>query len=215
MIFTSSTSELLTGRTKCLRKKSCCLISRPPAVLPPQEVRDASVAAAKRLNELGVEISMRKDIFDRVVAFRDANGPDFEGLSHEQKRFVEKEVILGKRNGEGGREKKKYNRYLDKGGRSLKKRGGIFSAAPQGLHLDEKTREEVKAVKKKISDLCTTYVSNLNEDTTFLEFTREELAGVPEDLVESFEKVINFFLSDPYCSGNASGYYPFFFFTEA
>ena len=32
-------------------------------------------------------------------------------------------------------------------------------------------------------------MSNLNEDTTFLEFTEEELAGVPKDLVGTFEKV--------------------------
>ncbi len=55
--------------------------------------------------------------------------------------------------------------------------------------MDEKTREEVKAIKKRISDLGTTYMSNLNEDTTYREFTKEELAGVPEDLVDSFEKV--------------------------
>ncbi len=42
---------------------------------------------------------MRKDIFDRVCAFQKAFGPDYEGLSDEQRRFVEKEVVLGKRNG--------------------------------------------------------------------------------------------------------------------
>ena len=62
-------------------------------------MRDASLAASKRLSELDVEISMRKDIFDRVCAFQKAFGPDYEGLSDEQRRFVEKEVVLGKRNG--------------------------------------------------------------------------------------------------------------------
>ena len=54
---------------------------------------------------------------------------------------------------------------------------------------NESVRDSVKTVKKRISDLCTTYSSNLNEDTTELLFEREELAGVPEDLVNSFEKV--------------------------
>ena len=58
-----------------------------------------------------------------------------------------------------------------------------------GLHLDEKTREEVKKIKKEISDLGTNFGSNLNEDTTYVLFTEDELKGVPEDLVKSFEKV--------------------------
>ncbi len=42
----------------------------------------------------------------------------------------------------------------------------------------------------KISDLGTTFSSNLNEENTVLTFKAEELAGVPQDLVDSFEKVI-------------------------
>ena len=58
-----------------------------------------------------------------------------------------------------------------------------------GLHLEEGTRDEVKKIKKEISNLGTTFGSNLNEDTTFLHFTEDELKGVPEDLVKSFERV--------------------------
>lgn len=121
---------------------------------PSKEVRKASVEAAKRINDAAVEISMRKDVFDRVVAFKDNVG--YEGLSEEQKRFVEKEIVKGKRN---------------------------------GFHLPEKTRGEITTVKKSISQLATQYSYNLNEDDTTLTFTREELAGVPDDLVDSFDKV--------------------------
>ena len=55
--------------------------------------------------------------------------------------------------------------------------------------MDKKTRDAIKSIKKEISDLGTSFGSNLNEDTTFLYFTEEELKGVPEDLVKSFEKV--------------------------
>ena len=55
--------------------------------------------------------------------------------------------------------------------------------------MDEKTRDEVKKIKKEISDLGTTFGSNLNEDTTYLYFSEDELKGVPEDLIKSFEKV--------------------------
>ena len=62
-----------------------------------QETREASVEASKKLREFGVEISMRKDLFDLVVAFNERGG--CEGLTAEQKRFVEREIRSGKRNG--------------------------------------------------------------------------------------------------------------------
>jgi Zn-dependent oligopeptidase len=58
-----------------------------------------------------------------------------------------------------------------------------------GLQLDEETRNEVKRIKMKISELGTKFGSNLNEENTVLEFSVDELAGVPQDLVDSFEKV--------------------------
>ena len=126
----------------------------PQHAVTNKALRDASVAAAKKLNAFNVEIAMRKDVFDNLNAFSSKKGM-MDKLSPEQKRFVEKDIVDGKRN---------------------------------GLHLDEKTREEIKKIKKEISDLGTTFGSNLNEDTTFLCFTEDELKGVPEDLVKSFEK---------------------------
>ena len=58
-----------------------------------------------------------------------------------------------------------------------------------GLHLDEAKRDEIKQVKKRISELATNFTSNMNEDNSFLELTDEELGGVPADLVQSFERV--------------------------
>jgi len=72
-----------------------------------------------------------------------------------------------------------YRRMVDK---------TIVEGKRNGLHLDEDTRNQVKAVKTKISELQTSYSSNLNEENTCLYFSKDELAGVPEDLVESFEK---------------------------
>jgi Zn-dependent oligopeptidase len=59
--------------------------------------------------------------------------------------------------------------------------------------LDEETRNEVKRIKMKISELGTKFGSNLNEENTILEFAVDELTGVPQDLVDSFEKVSNYF----------------------
>ena len=64
-----------------------------------------------------------------------------------------------------------------------------YTIYSKGLHLEEETREAVKKIKKEISDLGTNFGSNLNEDTTYVLFTEEELKGVPEDLIKSFEKV--------------------------
>ena len=126
----------------------------PQHAVSNKALRDANVAAAKKLNAFNVEIAMRKYVFDNLNAFS-LKQDMMDKLSPEQKRFVEKDIVVGKRN---------------------------------GLHLDEKTREEIKKIKKEISDLGTTFGSNLNEDTTFLCFTEDELKGVPEDLVKSFEK---------------------------
>ena len=119
-----------------------------------KEVRDASVESSKKLNQFSVEMSMNKKIFDNICHFKAKFGTDT--LTAEQTRFLEREIINGKRN---------------------------------GLHLDEAKREQMKAVMKRITELGTNFSSNLGEDTTFLEFTKEELVGVPDDLVNSFEKV--------------------------
>lgn len=124
-------------------------------VSPDKAIRDASVAAEKKLSAFGVEISMKKDLFDNVCTFKEKIGLD--GLTEEQKRWVEKTIIAGRRS---------------------------------GLHLGKETRDAITAIKKKIADLGTQFSFNLNEDTSHVYFTVEELEGVPQDLIDSLEKVI-------------------------
>jgi thimet oligopeptidase len=48
-----------------------------------------------------------------------------------------------------------------------------------GLHLDDEKYNEVKTKLKDLSELCTKYQNNLNEDVTSFEFLKDEIPGMP------------------------------------
>ena len=73
------------------------VITFPQHVVTDKALRDASVEADKKLSKFGVDLCMKKELFDNVCAFKERFGTD--KLSSEEKRWVEKEIIQGKRNG--------------------------------------------------------------------------------------------------------------------
>uniref|UniRef100_A0AAY4EUW3 Peptidase M3A/M3B catalytic domain-containing protein n=1 Tax=Denticeps clupeoides TaxID=299321 RepID=A0AAY4EUW3_9TELE len=97
------------------------MLDFPQHVSPCKEVRTASTEADKKLSEFDVEMSMREDVYQRIVALEKPRGMDF--------------------------------------------------TFPKRLR----------------SNLCIDFNKHLNEDTTSLSFSREELGGLAEDFLNSLE----------------------------
>ncbi|TRY92582.1 hypothetical protein DNTS_020499 [Danionella cerebrum] len=68
----------------------------PQYVSPCKEVRQASTEADKRLSDFDVEVSMREDVFQRLLALQEKQSSD---LLPESQRFLGRLLKLGKRNG--------------------------------------------------------------------------------------------------------------------
>ncbi|CAE6466814.1 unnamed protein product [Rhizoctonia solani] len=65
----------------------------------------------------------------------------------------------------------------------------ILDGKRAGLALPEDKREELKKLKKELSVICTDFGRNFNEEKGTIAFTREELKGVPEDVINGYTAV--------------------------
>ena len=62
-----------------------------------KSVREASTKAEKQINDLTIDLSLRKDINQNVKVF--SQSVEAMNMNYEQKRFVQKVLKDGKRNG--------------------------------------------------------------------------------------------------------------------
>ncbi|VEU19758.1 DEKNAAC100070 [Brettanomyces naardenensis] len=58
-----------------------------------------------------------------------------------------------------------------------------------GLGLPAETRAKVKELQQKLAELSLEFSKNLGENTEYILLTKDQLAGVPADVVSQFEKV--------------------------
>ncbi|KAM7198400.1 hypothetical protein V8F20_006161 [Naviculisporaceae sp. PSN 640] len=137
-------------------------------------LRDASTEAEKIMDEFGIECSMREDVFRLVDAVYQSSGLAASKEANAE-RLIDEALAksAGLENVESGRLLEKERKHYIKNG--------------LGLPVGEK-RDRFKEIKKRLSQIQIAFQKNLNEENGGLWFTKEQLDGVPEDVLVNLEK---------------------------
>lgn len=124
-------------------------------------LREASTEASKLLSEFNIECDMREDVFKIVEAVYQANGGT-EGLKDAKELDPESARLL----------EMQYKSYI---------RNGL------GLPAGPK-KDRFKEIRKRLSQIEIECQKNLNEEDGGIWFTKEQLIGVPAEVVDRLEK---------------------------
>lgn len=137
-------------------------------------LRNASTEAERLMDEFGIEMSMREDVFRLVDAVYQASG------LKEAKEKAEDNLIDDKLAKELGLDGAESASLLDKERKSYIKNG-------LGLATQEQ-KDRFKEIKKRLSQIQIQFTKNLNEENGGIWFTPEQLDGVPKDVLDGLEK---------------------------
>lgn len=137
-------------------------------------LRDASTEAEKIMDEFGIECSMREDVFRLVDAVYQSSGLA-ASKEADAERLIDEALAKS-----AGLENVESGRLLEKERKNYIKNG-------LGLPAGEK-RDRFKAIKTRLSQIQIAFQKNLNEENGGLWFTKEQLDGVPEDVLVNLEK---------------------------
>ena len=137
-------------------------------------LRNASTEAEKLMDEIGIEMSMREDVFRLVDAVYQASGLK-EAKEKAKDQLIDDELAKSL-----GFEDAESARLLDRERKSYIKNGLALSTQEQ--------KDRFKEIKKRLSQIQIQFTKNLNEENGGIWFTTEELDGVPTDVLDGLEK---------------------------
>ena len=127
-----------------------------------KSIRDASIEATELLQNFEIEQALRHDLFlqyDKV----------FKNLHEDKDAFIAADP-----------DNFEVYRYVEKCHKDYVR---------DGHNLSEAKRDQVKEIKKKLASNGLQFSKNLGEQQEFIAFTKEELAGVSDVVMEQFDTV--------------------------
>ncbi|GAB1319575.1 metalloendopeptidase [Madurella fahalii] len=138
------------------------------------DLRDASTEAEKIMDEFGIECSMREDVFRLVDAVYQNSGL-LASIEKDKDRLIDEALAKS-----AGLQDVESARLLEKERKNYIRNG-------LGLPEGEK-RDRFKEIKKRLSQIQIEFQKNLNEENSGIWFSKEDLDGVPQDVLDTLEK---------------------------
>jgi metallopeptidase MepB len=137
-------------------------------------LRDASTEAEKIMDEFSIECSMREDVFRLVDAVYNNSGLA-ASIAEDKERLID--AALAK---SAGLDDVESARLLEKERKSYIRNGLGLPEGPK--------RDRFKEIKKRLSQIQIAFQKNLNEENNGLWLAKEDLDGVPQDVLDTLEK---------------------------